>query len=95
MGVDYGRITIRAQRSRGGRCSGRGNLSFNCLLVLTPEKVRDYVVVHELCHRLEMNHSRAFWSQVERVMPDYRVQKAWLKEHGSALIRRLDAIKEA
>lgn len=91
VGVDYGKITVRAQRSRWGSCSGRGNLSFNCLLALTPEAVRDYVVVHELCHRLEMNHSRAFWSQVERVLPDYREPKAWLKEHGTALIRRLAA----
>ncbi len=89
VGVDYGKITIRTQRSRWGSCSGRGNLSFNCLLALTPEKVQDYVVVHELCHRLEMNHSKAFWSQVERVMPDYREPKAWLKEHGAALIGRV------
>lgn len=88
VGVDYGKITIRMQRSRWGSCSGRGNLSFNCLLALTPEKVQDYVVVHELCHRLEMNHSQAFWSQVERVMPDYREPKAWLKEHGALLLFR-------
>jgi len=90
VGVDYGRITIRTQRSRWGSCSSRGNISFNCLLMLAPAEVRDYVVVHELCHRLEMNHSKAFWSQVERVMPDYRRPKAWLKAHGTALIRRLD-----
>ena len=72
VGVTYGRITIRNQRSRWGSCSGKGNLNFNCLLMLTPSHVVDYVVVHELCHRLEMNHSPAFWAQVERVLPDYR-----------------------
>lgn len=89
VGVGYGGITIRNQRSRWGSCSSKGNLNFNCLLMLTPERVIDYVVVHELCHRLEMNHSPAFWAQVERVLPDYRESLGWLKEHGSALIARL------
>jgi len=91
VGVSYGRITIRNQRSRWGSCSGKGNLNFNCLLMLCPEDVRDYVVVHELCHRKEMNHSAAFWAEVERVLPDYRAANQWLKEHGSALIERMEA----
>ena len=89
VGVTYGRITIRNQRSRWGSCSGKGNLNFNCLLMLTPDHVIDYVVVHELCHRLEMNHSPAFWAQVERVLPDYRTSREWLKEHEKELIGRL------
>ena len=89
VGVTYGRITIRNQRSRWGSCSGKGNLNFNCLLMLTPDHVIDYVVVHELCHRLEMNHSPAFWAQVERVLPDYRESREWLKEHEKELIGRL------
>lgn len=89
MKVSYGRITIRNQKTRWGSCSGKGNLNFNCLLMLAPEKVIDYVVVHELCHLIEMNHSKAFWKQVERVMPDYKVQKQWLKDHGNEIMSRL------
>ena len=89
VGVSYGRITIRAQKSRWGSCSTRGNLNFNCLLMLCPEEVRDYVVVHELCHRKEMNHSRRFWLELARVLPEYEQQRQWLKANGSRFIRRL------
>lgn len=89
VGVTYGGITIRNQRTRWGSCSSKKNLNFNCLLMLVPPEVLDYVVVHELCHLKEMNHSPRFWAEVGRVLPDYRVQKQWLKEHGSALIARL------
>ena len=89
VGVSCGRITIRAQKSRWGSCSTRGNLNFNCLLMLCPEEVRDYVVVHELCHRKEMNHSRRFWLELARVLPEYEQQRQWLKSNGSRLIRRL------
>lgn len=94
VGVSYGRIAIRTQRTRWGSCSGKGNLNFNCLLMLAPERVREYVVVHELCHRREMNHSAAFWAQVERVMPDYKVHKKWLKDNGPALMARLKNTEE-
>ena len=86
IGVSYGRITIRNQKTKWGSCSSRGNLNFNCLLMLAPEYVRDYVVVHELCHRKQMNHSPAFWEEVEKVLPDYRNAKKWLRQHGSELI---------
>ena len=90
VGVTVGRITIRNQRSRWGSCSAKGNLNFNCLLMLCPEEVRDYVVVHELCHRIELNHSKAFWAQVERVLPGYQKPYSWLKENGSRIIGRLE-----
>lgn len=86
VGVDYGRITIRNQRTRWGSCSGKGNLNFNCLLMKAPPEVMDYVVVHELCHRKEMNHSSRFWAEVERVLPEYRKARGWLKENGGKII---------
>ena len=89
VGASYGRITIRAQRSRWGSCSSKGNLNFNCLLMLVPAHVLDYVVVHELCHLRELNHSPRFWAEVERILPDYKVSRTWLKEHGDSLIGML------
>ena len=89
MGVTYGRITIRNQKTRWGSCSSKGNLNFNCLLMLMPDKVLDYVVVNELCHLKQMNHSKKFWKEVERYMPDYKNYKKWLNENGGALIERM------
>ena len=89
VGVEYGRITVRNQKTRWGSCSGKKNLNFNCLLMLTDEKIIDYVVVHELCHLKEMNHSKDFWAEVERVLPDYKASRAWLKANGSAIIGRM------
>lgn len=80
--VTYGRITVREQKTRWGSCSSQGNLNFNWKLILTPPEILDYVVVHELCHRLQMNHSPAFWQEVARVMPDYAQRRAWLKQNG-------------
>ena len=87
IGVSYGRISIRHQKTKWGSCSSKGNLNFNCLLMLAPEPVRDYVVVHELCHRKQMNHSPLFWTEVERILPDYQEARKWLKTHGQELMQ--------
>ena len=89
IGVTYGRITVRDQKNRWGSCSQTGNLNFNFRLILAPLEVLDYVVVHELCHRRQMNHSTQFWQEVAQVLPDYRKRKAWLTENGWRLMGEL------
>jgi len=76
-----GRITIKSQKCRWGSCSARGNLNFNWRIVMAPERVVDYVVVHELCHLLELNHSRRFWALLAQVIPDYKEDKEWLQKN--------------
>lgn len=81
IGRTSGRITIRDQKSRWGSCSNRGNLNFNWKLIMAPPEVLDYVVIHELCHLHEFNHSPRFWQLVRAQMPDYEAWKKWLKDH--------------
>ena len=81
VGVMPGRITIREQKTRWGSCSSKHNLNFNWKLIMAPPQVLDYVVIHELCHMHEFNHSPRFWALVERQMPDYAAWKKWLKTH--------------
>lgn len=85
----YNKITIKNLVSRWGSCSTKGNLNFNCLLMLTPDYVIDYIVVHELCHLREMNHSEKFWAEIEKIMPDYQRAELWLKQNGGNLISRM------
>ena len=89
LGVTYGRITIRNQKTKWGSCSSKGNLNFNCLLMAAPPEVVDSVVVHELCHRLHMNHSKEFYAEIYRIFPEYDKWDKWLKENGTMLIRRM------
>lgn len=84
-GGRYASIAVRDQKTRWGSCSSRGTLSFNYRLIFAPARVLDYVVVHELCHLTHMNHSRDFWNMVASVMPEYKVHRLWLKEHGQEL----------
>ena len=85
LGVAPGALSIRDQRSRWGSCSRRGGLSFSWRLVLAPPEVLDYVVVHELCHLVQPNHSPAFWGLVDQALPGWRDQAGWLRDHGQEL----------
>jgi len=85
MEESFQTITIKNQKKRWGSCSSARNLNFNWQLIMAPVEVLDYVVVHELCHLSQMNHSRAFWEEVEKVLPDYKVHKKWLEEQHNKL----------
>lgn len=86
MGLHYGKISIRAQRTLWGSCTSKGNLSFNCLLMLTPPEAIDSIVVHELCHLRHMNHSQKFYDEVLKYCPDYYKWSKWLKENGKLIL---------
>ncbi len=85
LGLSYNRITIRGQRTRWGSCSQKGTLSFNWRLIMTPEPVLDYVIVHEVTHLREMNHTDRFWRLVAEECPRWRDHRRWLGEHGAWL----------
>ena len=85
MGESYGKITIKNQQKRWGSCSSARNLNFNRRLIMAPQEVLDYVVVHELCHLRQMNHSKEFWQEVEMVLPDYKMHKKRLETIGQLL----------
>ena len=93
IGVQYHSASFGFQVSRWGSCSSNGNLRFNALLMDSPSHVRDYVVVHELCHLKHMNHSKAFWNEVHCALPGYKESQKWLKEQGAVLIARLRQAK--
>ena len=85
IGVKITTVRFKNQKTRWGSCSQKGNLNFNWKLVMAPTYIVDYVVVHELCHLIQMNHSKEFWQQVGRQIPDYKERRKWLKENGIKL----------
>lgn len=85
LGVTFGRVRVKDQKTLWGSCAPSGDLNFNWRLTLAPPEVLDYVVVHELAHRLEMNHSRRFWAHVEKACPDHRERRRWLRKNSEAL----------
>ena len=89
IGVTYNKITIRSQHTRWGSCSSKGNLNFNCLLVLLPDEIIDSIVVHELCHRKHMNHSAKFYAEIDKVFPEYKKCHLWLKQNGGMYLNRI------
>jgi len=84
-GLKYNQIKINSAKTRWGSCTYEGNLNFTWRLVMAPEEVLDYVVVHEMVHLKEKNHAKMFWDKVEKIMPEYREHKKWLKEKGHQL----------
>ena len=89
IGVSYGKVTIRRARTLWGSCTAKGNLNFNCLLAVVPDSVADYVIIHELCHRREMNHSQKFWAIVSQYCPEYKTRRKWLNTFGAEYLGRL------
>ncbi len=85
LGVSFGRVSVKDQRTLWGSCTREGNLNFSWRLALAPEEVLDYLIVHELAHRAQMNHSRRFWAVVERVCPTHRSHRRWLRKNAAAL----------
>lgn len=86
LGLEYGRVFVKDQRTLWGSCSGRKNLNFNWRLAAAPPEALDYVVIHELCHLREMNHSKRFWALVSAACPDYKARRRWLRDN-CALLR--------
>lgn len=85
LGVHFEQVRIKNPKTRWGSCSAKKNLNFNWHLIMAPEAIIDYIVVHELCHLIHMNHSKEFWRLVEGQIPDYKNRQAWLKENGILL----------
>ncbi|MBE5792811.1 MAG: M48 family metallopeptidase [Clostridiales bacterium] len=85
VGCEYGRVTIREQKTRWGSCSSKKNLNFNWKLILAPREALEYVVIHELCHLIHFNHSERFWKEVESRMSEYDLWRKWLRAHGKEL----------
>ena len=93
IGVTYNNVSIKTPKTRWGSCSSKGNLNFSALLSLFPQDVMDSVIIHELCHRKEMNHSARFYDEILKIMPDYREKELWLKKNGMKYLSRLKAGK--
>ena len=89
MGLSYNRVCIKDQRTLWGSCSTQGNLNFNWRVVMAPPDVLDYLVIHELAHLREMNHSRSFWREVSSFCPEYQSHRRWLREHSRSMRRSL------
>jgi len=85
IGVEPNAVRIKNQKKRWGSCSSRGNLNFNWRCIMAPIEVLDYIVVHELCHLVHMNHSSKYWALVGRIMPDYQNHRDWLRLNGISM----------
>lgn len=86
LGVRVNQIRIKAQKTRWGSCSSKGNLNFNWHAIVAPPDVIDYLVIHECCHLVHMNHSKEFWTLVESLCPNYQTYRRWLKNHDTQIL---------
>ncbi|BES64226.1 M48 family metallopeptidase [Gottschalkiaceae bacterium SANA] len=86
LGVSVNQIRVKSQKTRWGSCSSKGNLNFNWHAIVMPIEVVDYLVVHECCHLLQMNHSKEFWNLVESICPNYKEERKWLKNHHTQIL---------
>ncbi len=86
VGVDPSGVSIKSFKARWGSCTAKGELEFNWLIMLAPNRMVDYVVIHELCHLIHHDHSPEFWREVGRVMQDYQVCREWLRENSAGLV---------
>ena len=89
FGIKYGKLSYRFQKTRWGSCNRKGDISFNCLLMLAPAKARESVVVHELCHIKHFNHSSSFYREITKLMPDYKEANGWFKQNGQTLLAKI------
>ena len=85
-GFKYEKVRIKNQKTRWGSCSSKRNLNFNMRLMMAPDEAIDYVIIHELCHLRELNHTPAFWRLVEACCPNFRHWRDWFKKYGASLI---------
>lgn len=81
------KITIKSQKTLWGSCSSKKNINYNYKIIMAPMEIVDYIVVHELCHLIHMNHSRQYWNTVQSILPDYKIRRQWLKDNGFKLMR--------
>ncbi len=87
LGVTFGKVRVKSQKTLWGSCAPSGDLNFNWRLTLAPAEVLDYVVIHELAHRLEMNHSPRFWAHVARLCPEFKERRRWLRKNSEMLFK--------
>lgn len=83
----FNRIAIRNQKTRLGSCSSKGNLNFNWQIIKFPEEAMNYVIIHELCHLKHHNHSKNYWNEVAKIMPDYKIHHKWIRKNSHSLIK--------
>jgi predicted metal-dependent hydrolase len=86
LGVKFNNLKITSAKTRWGSCNSKGNVNFSWRLIMAKPIVIDYVIIHEFCHLFELNHSENFWKLVEKIMPDYKLQKKWLDENTKYMI---------